>query len=88
MHPPFLCAACAALQIAVIFAHAFGGSKVPPIMVYSLMIPVTLVLGQLDVFASAGRICVMLLITFAVVDNAFVVLVAQTNFEKGVGSVS
>ena len=84
-HPPFLCATCAALPIAVSFAHAYGGSKVPLIMVYSLMIPVTLEVGQLDVFASAGRICVMLLITFAVVDNAFVVSVAQTNFEKGIG---
>jgi len=72
-------------RIAVSFGHAYGGSEVPPIMVYSLMIAVTLVVGQLDVFALAGRIGVMLLITFAVVDYAFVVSIAQTNVEKVIG---
>mmetsp|Transcript_96213 Transcript_96213/g.258293 ORF Transcript_96213/g.258293 Transcript_96213/m.258293 type:complete len:224 (+) Transcript_96213:425-1096(+) len=65
------------------------GAGVQPATVYALMVTGASVVGQFfDVFALAGRIGVMLLVTFVVVDYTFVVVVAQTTAERVIGVVA
>mmetsp|Transcript_8773 Transcript_8773/g.16672 ORF Transcript_8773/g.16672 Transcript_8773/m.16672 type:complete len:384 (+) Transcript_8773:76-1227(+) len=69
--------------------HVKGDSKVWPPAIYMGMVFVGAIVGHFgDVFALAGRVGIMLLVTFVVVDYAFLAAVASSPLEKVMGMLA
>jgi len=69
--------------------HVKGDSEIWPPAIYLPMVFIAAVVGHFgDVFSLAGRVGVMLLVTFVVVDYAFLAAVASSPIEQAVGMLA